>query len=80
MEKEKCKHMNFESVVSVGRITDEFGIVTNYVAEVKIKCRDCHAQFRFVGMPSGASCESPMISADGYEARLPIVPLDNKIQ
>ena len=66
--------MNFESVVSVGGNTNKAGIVTDYVAEIRIKCKDCQIQFQFIGMPLGVSYDKPMMGVDGLEARLPIAP------
>lgn len=74
MNKKECEHMNFESNVSVGRITDDKGIVRNYVADIHIKCVDCQIPFQFIGMPLGVSYDKPMMEVDGLEARLPIAP------
>ncbi len=74
MKNKNCEHLNFESLISVGRITNEAGVVENYVAEIKVKCRDCQTPFQFIGMPLGVSYDKPMMEVDGLEARLPIAP------
>lgn len=72
---EQCEHNNFESNVGVGRITNDItGVVENYVADIRIQCKDCKTPFQFIGMPLGVSYDKPMMEVDGLEARLPIAP------
>ncbi|MEL6257863.1 MAG: hypothetical protein AAFQ67_02250 [Pseudomonadota bacterium] len=77
---EKCEHYNFETSCAIGRITSvEGGPVAYFVAEIRIKCRDCGAQFQFHGLPLGLSAYRPTVSIDGFELRAPIMPEGSKI-
>lgn len=70
-----CEHDNFVAGVEVYRLSElEAGPVTRYMAEVRIRCRVCGAQFQFVGLPKGVSFEYPLVSGDGTELRAPIAP------
>ena len=74
MSKE-CEHANFVAGVQVHRLTDTpEGPVTSYVADVRIRCEACGANFVFVGPPMGVSFIMPMVSPDRTELRAPIQP------
>jgi hypothetical protein len=74
-EQTKCPHMNFRSLVRVGRLTDrDDGPVTGYTADIHIECADCKLPFRFRGLAAGYSPAEPKLSADGLELRAPIEP------
>lgn len=68
----KCPHMNFDANVAVARLEDS----GRFNAEIKIKCTDCQKPFRFLGLKVGLDTEGAMISFDGTEAHLAIVPVD----
>lgn len=71
----ECDHPKFVAGVEVHRLTDgDKGQITNYLADVQIRCETCGAQFVFVGPPMGVSLMSPMVSADRTELRAPIQP------
>lgn len=69
---EECKHTQFESHVIVNILKD----TKEYVADMRIRCADCHKDFEFVGLPHGASSKIPTVSIDKREVRLPIAPAD----
>ena len=70
-----CKHENFEARVEVTRIEDT-GL---FAADVTIKCRDCWRPFCFEGLPMGVKQHGATVGAFGLEARLAIVPLEEKL-
>jgi hypothetical protein len=69
-----CKHERFAANVHVGRLTNAAGEVTQFVAEIKIKCADCNRQMQFVGLPAGFDTQGACVSVDGLEARLALCP------
>lgn len=72
---ETCEHMDFLADVNVARILKgEGGPVVRYMAEVRVKCAECGTEFRFVGLPAGMDYNSPCVSVDACEARMPIAP------
>lgn len=75
-----CHHHDFESNVSVFRLTNNEhpnAIPTGFNAEVRIRCIHCKQEFEFIGLPYGMSPAYPTMSADNKEARLPIKPCTN---
>lgn len=76
----KCLHENFKAVVSVTRLSDvEGGEITNYAADIKIKCDQCGKPFEFVGVSAGLSKKHPTTNIDSTELRAPIRPSEGKI-
>lgn len=72
-----CVHEQFESSVTVDRLTEERDgqmEVTGYAADVQIRCVACELPFHFLGLPGGVAPDYPTSSFDGSEARLPIAP------
>lgn len=70
-----CEHLDFAAEVIVNRITDgEVGKVMWYMADVRMKCVRCGTPFRFIGLPAGMDYNSPCVSVDACEARMPIAP------
>ena len=63
-----CKHEQFSAQVDVNRLEDS----GRFSAEVRIKCAQCGAPFRFLGLPAGLDLNGASVSADGTEARLAI--------
>lgn len=81
MSESDCVHLNFLADVSVSRLKNEEEApddqpVSNYLAEVKIKCSECGKPFRFIGLPCGVDLTGAAVSIDGQEARLRILPYD----
>lgn len=73
-----CEHETFFVDTKVARVRDGGGIVTTYLAELKIRCSDCGMKMQFAGMPAGLTLvDEPRCSADGFEARLVIRPMPN---
>ena len=71
-----CDHQAFKAEVNVLRKKDneEDVDVKNWSVEITIQCDVCDRKFRFLGLPVGVDPEEPTVSADGLEARIPIVP------
>lgn len=67
---EKCKHESFVCEVMVNRIED----VGRFHADVRVVCDQCKTPFRFIGLPAGLDYNSPTVSVDATEARMPIAP------
>lgn len=67
---ESCKHMNFEAFVQVSRIEDQ----GRFVAEIRIRCKDCEAPFQFMGLKPGFDFNGASCSLDGLEANIGIHP------
>jgi len=72
-----CDHSKeHRSLVHVVAMNDtEGGPFTRWCAEIWIWCEECGARFRFVGVPLGLSAGQPTVSVDGYELRVPMVPV-----
>lgn len=71
---EKCPHMRFDAAVAVARLEDS----GRFLAEITIKCVDCNRPFRFLGLKAGLDTAGAMMSPDGQEARIAIVPADEQ--
>lgn len=72
---EDCQHVSFSADVKVARITDgDDGPVTNYVAELGVKCDACGVPFHFVGVDSGFGFLRPTRSFAGTTLHAPIAP------
>lgn len=72
-----CKHNIFQGDVKVGRLIDtDNGPVNGFVAEVRVNCVDCGMPFQWIGLERGLHYGKPTVSADGFELRAPITPLE----
>lgn len=75
-----CKHFQMNASVKIGRIIAEGqelaldGTPKNYIAEIRVNCKDCGEPFHFVGVPVGLSWEHPAVSPDSLELRAPLQP------
>ena len=70
-----CEHNDFEAVVTVNRMPSvENGPINSWMADVTVKCAQCGTPFRFVGLPAGCDLNSPCVSVNAEEARMPIAP------
>ena len=70
-----CGHKDFEAEVNCIRINaTEGGDIIAYAAEVKVRCRNCHIRFRFLGLPIGVLPKGPASDPTGMEARLAMLP------
>jgi hypothetical protein len=75
MSQQDCLHMNFNANVKVARVTDgDTGPVTNYVAEIGVKCAECGMPFHFVGVDSGFGYLKPTCDFLGTTLHAPIAP------
>lgn len=77
-----CKHINFESRVTVARLHEEGepDNITGFSADITIVCVDCGNLFRFIGVPGGYSTLKPMVNFNGTELRAPIEPTNEKLE
>lgn len=76
-QEERCLHMNFNANVQVTRLTDvDDGPVKTFAADIKVNCADCNMPFQWMGVGRGLSVIQPMMSADGFELRAPLMPLE----
>ena len=66
-----CKHMDFSANVGVARLEDS----GRFNAEIRIRCAHCNTDFRFLGLKVGLDTAGAMMSPDGLEARIAIVPV-----
>lgn len=66
-----CKHMDFAANVAVARLEDS----GRFNAEIQVRCKDCNTPFRFLGLKVGLDTAGAMMSPDGTEARIAIVPV-----
>ena len=75
-----CPHEAFDVKASVHRMTDgDGGPVTNYLAEIEIRCTVCDLPFHFVGVPAGYSPRHPMVNVGATMLNAPIVPGEGPI-
>lgn len=65
-----CQHEDFVACVDVNRLTD----TGKYIADIRIKCKQCDESFRFIGVPAGLLFDRPACSIDSIELRVPIEP------
>jgi len=71
----ECPHTHFEADVSVHRLTDEAsGIVSNFIAEMSVRCTDCCEQFHFIGADAGHSFVRPTVNVGATTLHAPIAP------
>ena len=70
MSDSPCKHESFSSQVAVHRLED----TSQFLAEIKIECAQCHLPFQFLGLAPGLDLRGAAMDLDGLEARLAIVP------
>ena len=70
-----CEHVNFEANVAVALMPSvEGGPINRWMADVTVKCAECGLPFRFIGLPAGMDLNSPCVSVNAEEARMPIAP------
>lgn len=70
-----CEHMKFGATVNVTRLTStEDGLVTGYMAEVRIHCVVCNKPFQFLGLEPGCDTQGARVTLDGLEANLALCP------
>ena len=69
-----CKHEEFDATVGVARLEDSGG----FVAEIRVKCRQCDKPFQFLGLQPGLDTQGATVSIDGLEARIAIAPENTK--
>jgi hypothetical protein len=68
-----CNHENFQSRINVNRIEEPDEL--RFVADIQVRCSDCHAFFRFLGIPALEGNNSPHVSLDETELHIPIAPV-----
>lgn len=69
-----CPHPDFAAQVDVQRIGDADRI-TNYVAEISVRCSKCGEPFHFVGdIMSGFSFTKPTVNVGATTLHAPIAP------
>ena len=69
-----CEHESFQGSIAVNRIAGDDGTVTNYVADISVRCATCGEPFHFVGFNVGMSFTKAMVGVGGTELRAPIAP------
>lgn len=75
MKPADCAHMEFAVAAAVARLTDgEDGPVRNFVAEIKISCKQCGSPFRFIGAPTGYAFKHPTCDVPATTLHAPIGP------
>lgn len=65
-----CSHLTFDASVGVHRLED----TGQFMAEVKVWCRDCGEPFQFLGLEPGLDMAGTRVSVDGLEANMAIAP------
>lgn len=65
-----CSHLQFDAAVKIARLEDSGG----FMAEIRIKCRECGKPFQFLGLEPGLDLQGARISIDGLEANIAIAP------
>ena len=65
-----CAHQNFAAQVDVNRLED----VGRFVADVRIRCADCGADFVFACKTIGLHWDRPSVDVRGVELRVAIHP------
>ena len=65
-----CPHEQFNAIVAVARFEDSKG----FMADIRIQCAQCGAQFEFLGLEPGVDNQGARVSIDGKEARIAITP------
>jgi hypothetical protein len=74
MEKlNECTHDKFHIFADVTKLLD----IGGFIVDARIVCVECGTPFCFLGLPMGKSIDTPSVSMDGLEARLPICPAPN---
>ena len=77
---DRCLHENFETGVDIARTYEKEGMpVSHYSATIKIRCKDCKIEFRFLGDHCGVDWKNPTIGLMGHELRAPMHPDDGTI-
>ena len=69
-----CPHTHFDATIGVHRLTDDAGVVRNFVAEVEVRCTDCGSPFHFIGASSGYSFARPTVNVGATTLHAPIAP------
>lgn len=69
-----CDHTNFAGLIDANRVVDAAGRLIGFQLSLGITCADCQQKFVFIGVPVGLSTDSPTVSVDGTELRIPIAP------
>lgn len=74
MAPDECEHENFGVKAGVHRLTDDAGVVRNYVAELEIHCTDCEQPFHFLCEHTGYSFKRPTVNVGALTLHAPIAP------
>jgi len=73
MEKVSCQHLEFEAFVDVNRLEDL--VPMGFMADIRIRCKDCERPFHFVGVPDfGLDFTKPTLNVDSTELHCPLAP------
>lgn len=65
-----CKHEQFTARVEVSRLED----IGRFMAAVTVRCAQCNAPFKFLGLEPGIDLGGARVSIDGLEANIAIAP------
>ena len=65
-----CQHEVFVATIGGARLEDTGG----FMVEITVNCSQCGLPLQFLGLEPGLDAQGTMISLDGLEARIAIVP------
>lgn len=72
-----CPHLVLHPHVQNLRVTEVDGEpALHWLLVLTVRCTQCGCRFQFRGLPAGVSVEAPSADETGYQAHLPIVPVE----
>jgi len=66
--------MEFKADVGVARLENDEGLISGFMAEIRIHCVECGKPFQFLGLEPGLDMRGARVSIDGLEANIAICP------
>lgn len=67
-----CPHIAFTSEANTYRLTDDNGVLSDFIFELRVSCAHCGVPFRFVGLDDGISYTKPFQSEGGNVLNAPM--------
>lgn len=69
-----CPHDHFDAHIGIQRLGDDDGHITNFLAEITVKCVKCGVPFHFKCPDTGISFTKPTVNVGATTLHAPMAP------